>query len=264
MNSISQKADVHKKAILGKNIVVDPFTVIEENVKIGDNTKIGPCVYISGRTDIGKNNMIHHGASIGDWPQDTAYKGDKSFVCIGDNNSIREFVSIHRGTKPKSKTIIGSNNMFMVYSHVGHNCIVKDNIIIVNSSSLGGYVEVDNNVFFSAASEVHQFCKIGKYVMVAPLTKVGKDAPPYMLVIGADTAVVRSLNVVGLRRADISSSDREIIKQAYKILYHKGLSVTSAVEEIKKAPVLNDNAYIIELLDFIHNSSRGICGHYRK
>lgn len=264
MNRINQKADVHKKAILGKNVIVDPFAVIEENVKVGDNTKIGPYVHISGWTDIGKDNMIHHGASIGDWPQDTTYKGDKSYVCIGDNNSIREFVTIHRGTKAKSKTIIGSNNMFMVYSHVGHNCIVKDNIIMVNSSSLGGYVEVDNNVFISAVAEIHQFCKIGKYVMVAPLTKIGKDVPPYMLVIGADTSVVRSLNAVGLRRADISAEDREIIKQAYKILYHKGLSVSSAVDEINKNSVLNDNAYIIELLDFIHNSSRGICGHFRK
>ncbi len=264
MSNMSPKAEIHKKAVIGKNVNIGPFTVIEENIKIGDNTVIGPGVHLKGWTDIGKNNNIYQNASIGDWPQDTSYKGDKSYVYVGDGNFIREFVSIHRGTKKESKTVVGNNNMFMTYSHVGHNCIVKDNIIMVNSSSLGGYVEVDNNVFISAGSQVHQFCKIGKYSMVAPLTKVGKDVPPYMLVMGADTAVVRGLNVVALRRADISPDDREIIKQAYKLVYHTGLSIPSAVEKIEKDSVLNSNPYIKELLDFISNSERGICGHYKK
>ena len=264
MSNIGPKAEIHKKAVIGKNVTIGHFSVIEENVKIGDNTEIGPGVHITGWTDIGKNNKIHHGVSIGDWPQDISYKGDKSFVFIGDNNTIREFGTIHRGTKPESRTVIGNNNMFMVYLHVGHNCIVKDNIIIVNSSSLGGYVEVDDNVFISAVCQVHQFCRIGRYAMIGPITKIAKDVPPYMLVVGPEVGKVRGLNVVGLKRAGISAEDREKIKQAYRILYHGDLNTSDAVEKIENEPELQSNSYIIELVDFIKNSSRGICDHYKK
>ncbi|MBU1078826.1 MAG: acyl-ACP--UDP-N-acetylglucosamine O-acyltransferase [Spirochaetes bacterium] len=264
MSKISTKAEVHKNAVIGKNVEIGPFSVIDENVKIGDNTLIGPNAHISGWTDIGKNNEIHHGAAIGDYPQDLSFKKEKSFLTIGDNNIIREFATFHRGTKPDSRTIVGNNNMFMVYSHVGHNSIVKDSVIMVNSSSLGGYVEVDSNTFISACAQIHQFCKIGRYVMVAPLTKVSKDVPPFMLLTGADTAVVRGLNVVALRRAEISQDDREVIKKAYKLLYHSDLNTSEAVKRIRSEPDLSSHKYIKEMLDFIQKSERGICGHYKK
>ncbi len=263
MKYIAIKADVHKKAVIGKNVAIGHYSVIEENVKIGDNTIIGPNVHITGWTDIGKNNKIHHGVAIGDEPQDLGYNKERSFVIIGNNNIIRELVTIHRGTAPESKTVINNNNMFMVYSHIGHNSVVKNNVIMVNLTSLGGYVEVDDNVFISASVQIHQFCKIGKLVMVAPLTKIAKDVPPFMLVIGADTAVVRGLNVVGLRRANISPEDRETIKKAYKFMYHSNLNITDAVKKIKGSNI-NSNQYVKEILKFIDYSKRGICGHYKK
>jgi len=259
---ISNMASVDKNAVIGKNVTIGPFSVIEENVKIGDNTVIGPNVHITGWTDIGKNCEIHSGAVIGDKPQDVSYKGDKSFVIIGDNNIIRESATIHRGTQANSKTVIGNNNMFMAYSHVAHNCTVGDKVILVNSVSLGGYVEVDNNAFISAVSQVHQFCKIGKYVMVGPLTKVVKDIPPYLLVTGSEIAKVRGLNVVGLRRAGFSAEERELIKTAYKILYHSNLNTSQALEKMKDDKVLKESPTIKEFIEFIEKSDRGIAAHY--
>ncbi|MDD5065687.1 MAG: acyl-ACP--UDP-N-acetylglucosamine O-acyltransferase [bacterium] len=260
---ISSKVSVHKNAVIGKNVTIMPYTVIDENVKIGDNTVIGPNVYITGWTDIGENNKIHAGVVIGGEPQDVSYKNERSYVKIGENNVLREGVTIHRGTKAETSTFVGNNNLFMAYSHVAHNCVVKDNIIMVNLVALGGYVEVDEKAFLSYAVAVHQFCKVGKYVMVAPLSKIGKDVPPFMLVSGPETAVVRGLNVVGLRRAGISAPDREIIKKAYKLLYHSGLNTTQAVEAILAEQDLKDNPNVSELIRFIKSAKRGICSHHK-
>ncbi len=265
MKNISNQAVIHKNAVIGENVTISPFAIIEENVKIGDNTFIGPYVHISGWTDIGKSNKILTGAAIGGEPQDFHYKGDKSYVIIGDNNIIHEFVTIHRGTEKDTKTVIGNNNMFMAYSHAGHNVIVHNNVILVNSVSLGGYVEVFDKAFISAASQIHQFCKIGKLVMVAPLSKVAKDVPPFMLVQGAETAVVKSLNIVGLRRDEnISSDDFEKIKKFYTILYRSNLNTKQALEKIKLEKELVENIHIKEMIEFISNASRGICGHFKK
>jgi UDP-N-acetylglucosamine acyltransferase len=264
MSQISSKAEIHKNAIIGNNVSIGAFTVIGENVSIGDDTVIDSNAHISGWTDIGKKNRIHHGASIGDEPQDLSYKGEKSFVEIGDNNIFREFTSIHRGTEKGTKTIIQNDCLFMVYSHVGHNSVVKDKVIMVNSTSLGGFVTVEDSVFISAIASVHQFCKIGRYVMVAPNTKVGKDVPPFMMVSEPTTSVIRGMNIVGLRRAGINNEDRDKIKQAYKTLYHEGLSVKNAVQAMKDNPELNSNPFVLELIEFIENSERGICAHYRK
>ncbi|MBN1898849.1 MAG: acyl-ACP--UDP-N-acetylglucosamine O-acyltransferase [Spirochaetes bacterium] len=260
-DTISLKAHVHKKAVIGKGVTIDPFTVIEANVKIGDGTTIGPNVHITGYTDIGKNCQVHAGAVIGDFPQDYNFKNKKSFTRIGDNNIIRECVTIHRGTEEDSKTIVGNNNMFMAYSHVGHNCQVGDNIVMVNLVSLGGYVVVEKNVFISAVVQVHQFCRIGKFAMIAPLSKVGKDIPPFLLAEGSTVAKVRGLNVVGLRRGGFSSQDREMIKKAYKTVYHSNLNVTQAMDYIKNDHELMNNSFIKEFVEFILAAKRGIAGH---
>lgn len=264
MSKISSKAEVHKKAVIGKNVTIGPYSIIEENVKIGDNTVIGPFVHIKGWTDIGKRNEIHQSVSIGDKPQDLSYQNERSYVNIGDNNIFREFVTIHRGTKAESKTIIKNNNMFMVYSHVGHNAVVHNNVIMVNSSSLGGYVEVNDNCFISACAQIHQFCKIGRYAMIAPLTKPAKDVPPFIMVIGADPAKAKGLNVIALRRAEISADDREYIKEAYKTVYLSSLNVSDAKEAIRKNKKLYSNQYVKEFVDFIDQAERGICGYSRK
>lgn len=260
---ISSKAEVHKNAVIGENTTIGPFAVIDENVKIGDGTTVSAHCHITGWTDLGKNNMVHSGAVIGREPQDLGYKNEKSFVNIGDNNVFREGVTVHRGTQENSQTIIGSNNLFMVYSHIGHNCIVHDNIIMVNHSALGGYVEVFDRAFISHASAVHQFSRIGRYAMIAPLSKVGKDIPPFMLASGSRTACVHALNIVGLRRANISAQDRNMIKTAYKVLYHSGYNTTQAVEKLSGDRELNLLPFILEIIQFIQSAKRGIASHFR-
>jgi UDP-N-acetylglucosamine acyltransferase len=260
---ISPRAEVHKNAVIGENTTIMPFAVIDENVKIGDGTTIGAHCHITGWTDLGKNNIVHSGAIIGREPQDSGYKNEKSFVNIGDNNVFREGMTVHRGTQENSQTIIGSSNLFMVYSHVGHNCIVHDHIIMVNNSALAGYVEVFDRVFISHASAAHQFTRIGRYAMIAPLSKVGKDIPPFMLASGSRTASVHTLNVVGLRRADISVEDRKIIKAAYKVLYHSGWNTTQALEKLSEDKELNSHSLIQEMMQFIRAAKRGIAAHCR-
>ncbi len=262
--NIHQTTIVHKNSIVGQHVSIGPYSVIDENVKIGDNTIIGNNVHITGWTDIGKNNKIHSHVIMGDEPQDLSYTKERSYVIIGDNNIFREGVTVHRGTKPESRTIIGNNNMFMVYSHVGHNCELGNNIILVNFASLGGYVEVGDRVFISHAGAVHQFCRIGRMVMVAPLSKVGKDVPPFMMVSGYETAEVRGLNVVGMRRGEITSNDREIIKKAYKVLYHSKLNTKQALEKIGGDSELSSNVYVQELIEFVKKAKRGISAHYQK
>jgi UDP-N-acetylglucosamine acyltransferase len=260
---ISSKASVSKNAVIGKNVKIGDYTVIDDNVKIGDGTTIGPNVYITGWTDIGKNCQIHSGAVIGDIPQDYGFKNEKSFVIIGDNNIIREFVTIHRGTQPNSQTIIGNNNMFMAYSHIAHNCVVEDNVVLVNHVSLAGYVTVMKNAFVSAVTQIHQFCRIGKYVMIGAISKVTKDIPHYMLAQGADLAEIRGLNSVGLRRANFSIEQRELIKKAYVILYKSNLNVSQALQKIKEEKELIENDLIKDLITFIETSKRGIAPHFK-
>jgi len=261
---ISPKAEVSLDAVIGEDVVIGPFTVIEENVKIGDGTIIGPNVHIRSYTDIGKNCEIHSGAVIGDYPQDYNFKKDRSFTIIGDRNIIREFVTIHRGTEKDSKTIIGNDNMFMVSSHIGHNCVVGNNVVLVNHVSLGGYVTVMDRAFLSAVVQVHQFCRIGKYVMIGALSKVVMDIPHYMLAEGDEVATIRGLNIVGLRRAGFTPQQRELIKKAYKIIYHSGLNFSDALAKIKSDKELIENDIIKELVNFFENSKRGIARHYKK
>ncbi len=264
MSLISNNAFIHKNAVIGKNVKIAPNVVIDENVKIDDNCEIYPNVHITGWTDIGENNKILNGAVLGGEPQDFHYKGERSYVQIGNNNIIHEYVTIHRGTEPESKTIIGNNNMFMAYSHCGHNVIVHNNVIIVNNTALGGYVEVFDNAFISSMVPVHQFCKIGKLAMIGMSSSINKDVPPFMIVRGADGAKVYSMNVVGMRRYGISQDDRNKIKQAYMLLYREGLNIKQAIEAIVADEELNENKYIIELITFIRNSGRGICDHVKK
>lgn len=260
---ISRHAAVHKNAVLGKDVLIHHYAVIDENVEIGDGTVIGPHTHITGWTDIGKGNRIHAGVTIGDEPQDLSYGGTKTFVRIGEGNIFREGCTVHRGTKEGSATVIGNNNMFMTCSHVAHNCVVKDNVIMVNLTALGGYVEVDSRAFLSYGTAIHQFCRVGRCVMAAPFSKIGKDVPPFMLVSGSRTALVMGLNTVGLRRAGLSPEQRETVKKAYQILYHQGLNTGQALEKISRDNELLKSEHIRELLEFVKGSKRGISGPYR-
>jgi len=194
------------------------------------------------------------GAIIGHVPQDVAFKDTKTFTRIGDRNIIREYVTVHRGTKENSATEIGNDNFFMAYSHIAHNCRVGNRVTLVNNASLTGYCEVGDGAFLSGFVGLHQFSKIGTLAIISALTAVNKDIPPFMMA-GGRPAVVQGLNMVGMRRAGISPQVRSKIKEAYKLLYKSGLNTAQALKEIKqklKSPEIKI------LTDFIESSDRGI------
>jgi UDP-N-acetylglucosamine acyltransferase len=254
MSVIHETAVIDSKVRVGRDNTIGPYVVIQGNVEIGNNNKIDAASIITGNTTIGDNNHIHGHVYVGNLPQDLAHEGGDTFVKIGSNNVIREFTTVHRGTKEGSTTIIGDNNYLMVASHVAHNCILGNNIIMVNGASIGGYAEIYDHAFLSAFVIVHQFCKIGSYSICGILTKVTKDVPPFMMVDG-NPAMVRGLNLVGLKRKGFSQERREILKKAYKIVYRSGFSISHSIEELKN---LEDTDDIRMLISFISSSERGI------
>lgn len=254
---IHKTAIINSKAEIGEGNYIGPNVVIDENVKLGNNNWIGPGVIITGYTTIGDNNRIFGHAYIGAPPQDMAFKGGKTYVRIGDNNIIREFSTIHCGTAPDSTTIIGNNNFLMVGAHVAHNCKIGSNIVMVNCASLGGYVEVNDFAFLGGFVIVHQFTKIGSYTMCGILTKITKDIPPFMLVDG-NPAIVRGVNIVGLRRSGFDSERRLLLQRAYKILYREKNSIKTSLEKLHELSSHDKNGDIQMIIDFIKNSKRGI------
>jgi UDP-N-acetylglucosamine acyltransferase len=252
---IHETAVIDKKASIGVDCDIGPHAVIQGKVVLGDRNTVGPNAVILGNTAIGSGNTIAGHVHIGGLPQDLAFGGGETYVQIGDNNIIREFTTVHRGTKEGSSTIIGDNNYLMVASHVAHNCILGNNIIMVNSASLGGYVEVNDDAFLGGFVIVHQFCRIGVYSICGVLTKVTKDVPPFMMVEG-NPALVRGLNLVGLKRKGFDATRRERIKRAYKVIYRSGFSVSHSLEELEKFDPSNGDIAVI--IDFIKSSRRGI------
>jgi UDP-N-acetylglucosamine acyltransferase len=254
MSNIHPTAIVGKNVQFGKNNTVGPHVIIEDGVKIGDGNQFLAGAYICSGTEIGNDNQIHMNAVIGHAPQDLAFKNEPTFTKIGNQNTIREFVTIHRGTKAGTSTVIGDHNYLMAYCHVAHNCVIHNHVIMVNNASLTGYIEVEDRAFLSGMTGFHQFIRIGKLAMVSALSAANKDIPPYM-VCGGRPAVVLGINVVGLRRAGISAEIRAEIKQAYKFLYRSGLNVSQAIEEIKKTL---HSLEVKHLVNFIEASKRGI------
>ena len=252
--AIHRTAVIDKRAELGEGNEIGPFVVIEGKAIIGNKNRIEPGTIITGNTTIGDNNHIHGHVYIGNEPQDLEYGGDETFVEIGSNNVFREFTTVHRGTKAGTTTVIGDNNYLMTASHVAHNCRLGNNIIMVNGASLGGYVEIDDHAFLSAFVIIHQFCKIGSYTICGILTKITKDVPPYLMVDG-NPALVRGLNLVGLKRKGFNGEQRELIKRAFKIVYRSGYSISHSLEELQKLGGSDD---IKLFIDFINNSKRGI------
>jgi len=248
-------AVVEKGAVIEDDVTIEPFAYIGKNVHLHSGVYVGSSVRIDGYTEVGEGTKIFHGAAIGLPPQDVAYKGERSFVRIGKNNTIREFVTIHSATGEDQETVIGDNNYLMAYSHFAHNVRVGNNVIVVNAAQLAGFVEVGDHAFISGLVAIHQFSRVGAYAIVGGLTKVVKDIPPFFMAVGNPARIV-GLNIVGLRRKKFSSERVKIIKQAYKILYRSGLSLSNAVEKIRAELPLNDDIKL--LLEFIENSKRGI------
>lgn len=256
LHEIHETAIVHPNAKIGRNVVIGPYAVIGENVEIGDNCVIGPQVMIDGWTTIGSGNKFYHGASIGCEPQDLKFQGEKSFLIIGDNNMFRENCTVSRGTEGGGgETRIGNNNLFMAYSHVGHDCQIGNNIVLVNCSALAGHVVVEDRAIIGGLSGVVQFCKIGKMVMVGGQTKIVKDVPPYMLVDG-NPARVAGINVVGLRRNGMTPEMRDEIKRAYRIVYRSNLPINKAIETMEQE--LKGSPEIDHFIRFLLGAEKGI------
>jgi len=254
MNQISPLAFVHPEAQLGDNNIIGPFCYIDKDTVLGDNNVLQNSVTINVGARIGSNNEIFPGASISTKPQDLKFRGEETTCEVGDNNSIRENVTISRGTASKGKTIVGSNNLLMENMHVAHDCVLGSGLIIGNSTKFAGEVTVDDNAIVSAAVLCHQFCHIGGYVMIQGGCRFSLDIPPYVIA-GKEPTRYAGLNLVGLRRRGFSNELIQHIHEAYRLLYSKGV-LKEGIQEIKNN--LQITPEIQYIIDFVESSKRGI------
>ncbi|MBQ7851486.1 MAG: acyl-ACP--UDP-N-acetylglucosamine O-acyltransferase [Muribaculaceae bacterium] len=252
-------AYVHPAAKIAPNVVIDPFVTIDRNVEIGEGTRIGSNVTIMEGARIGKNCTIFPGAVISGVPQDLKFQGEDTVAIIGDNTTIRECVTINRGTASKGKTVVGSNCLIMAYSHVAHDSIVGDNVIISNASQIAGEVVIDDFAVIGGGSLIHQFCHIGPHVMIQGGALVNKDIPPYVKAAREPIAYA-GINSIGLRRRNFSSETIREIQEIYRYLYLSGLNNTDAIERIEaELPATKERD---EIILFVRNSKRGIIRGY--
>ena len=255
MNVISPLAFVHPEAIIGDNVTIDPFAYVDRNVEIGNGTHIMAHATILYGARIGNNCTLFPQATIAAIPQDLKFKGEDTVAVIGDRTVIRECATVNRGTASKGFTIIGEDCLIMAYSHVAHDCVLKNHVILGNAAQLAGEVEIDDYAIVSGGSLVHQFTRIGAHVMIQGGSKISKDIPPYVMV-GREPISYVGLNVVGLRRRGFTSERINSIQEIYRYLYQSGYNTTQATERIEnELPDSEDRNYI---LDFVRNSSRGI------
>ena len=255
---ISPLAHIHPGAKIGDNCTVQPFVYIEDNVVIGDNCHIMAHASVLSGTRMGNNNRVFHGAVVGGIPQDLKFVGEDTTLEIGDNNTIRENVTLNRGTASKGKTVIGSNNLFMENCHIGHDSVVGSGCIIGNSTKIAGEVVIDDFAILSACVLVHQFGNIGSYVMIQGGSRINKDIPPY-IIVGREPAKYSGLNIVGLRRRGFSNEAINSIRSAYRHIYESGTIVSKAVERIKEDG--NMTPEVESIINFIEKvSQRGIIG----
>jgi len=237
VNKISPLAYVSPKAQIGRNVTIDAFAYIDDNVILGDNCHVFPS------------------AVIGAVPQDLKYQGEETYTVIGDNCVLREFVTIHRGTASKGRTVVGSNNLIMAYCHVAHDCILHDNIIMSNATQLAGEVEVDDFAIIGGGSLVHQFTHIGAHCMIQGGSKVNKDIPPYAIAAREPIAFC-GINSVGLNRRGFTAEQIHTIQEVYRLIYNSGLNTTQALERITAE--IPDSIERNTILEFIRSSARGI------
>lgn len=267
---INQNNNIHKTAILedgciiGNNVTIGAFCIIGKNVKIGNNTTIASHTIIEGNTTIGENNKIFSHCSLGTIPQDLKFSKEdekKVELIIGNNNTIREHALFNTGTiGGGNKTIIGDNNLFMGYTHIAHDCIIKNNSIFANVATLAGHVEIEDNVVVGGLTPIHQFCKIGRFAMIAGGSVVTQDIPPFCLAQGNRTTL-RGLNLTGLRRNLENRDDINEIKKAYTNIFE---SDNSIIDSAKNLIDKINNKYVLELANFVINSKRGISFNRKK
>jgi UDP-N-acetylglucosamine acyltransferase len=258
--SIHPTAIIHPNAALSVGVSVGPYAVIDEHVCLGEGTRVGPHVVIEGWTTIGKGCDIGVGAFLGGPPQDVKYRGQRSFLRIGDHTCIREYVTIHRSAEADGATCIGSHAFLMAYAHVAHDCRLGDHVIMVNYAGLSGYVEVEDRAFISGHNAVHQFVRIGYLAMVSGASRVVKDIPPFMIAEGNPTRI-RGLNVVGMRRLGLGPQVRAELRRAYRLLYRSGLNTAQALERMRQEDLAGSE--VQRLITFVEGAKRGICGGVR-
>ena len=253
-------AYVHPAAKIAPSVVIDPFVTIDQNVEIGEGTRIGSNVTILEGARIGKNCTIFPGAVIGAIPQDLKFRGEETLAIIGDNTTLRECVTVNRGTAARGRTVVGINTLIMAYSHVAHDCIVGDIVIISNATQLAGEVIVDNFAVIGGGSLIHQFCHIGAHTMLQGGALVNKDIPPYVKA-AREPISYAGINSVGLRRRNFSSDTIREIQEIYRYLYLSGMNISDAVERIEAELPASDERD--EILQFVRNSKRGVIRGYQ-
>ena len=255
MNQISPLAFVHPEAKLGDNNIIGPFCYIDKNTVMGDNNVLQNSVTINYGARIGHGNEIFPGASISTKPQDLKFHGEDTICEVGDNNSIRENVTISRGTASKGTPKVGSNNLLMENMHIAHDCVIGNGCIIGNSTKFAGEVVVDDYAIVSATVLAHQFCHVGSYVMIQGGSRFSMDIPPY-IIAGKEPIRFAGLNIIGLRRRGFSNETIELIKEAYNIIYNGTGTRAEAIEQIKNT--LTVTPEIQYIIDFVSSSQRGI------
>ena len=252
---IHPTAIVDENAKIGESVTIGPYSVIGPEVVIGDGTTVESHVVIDGETIIGENNYIFSFVSIGKVPQDLKFKNEKTRVVIGNNNKIREFVTIHRGTDDKYETRVGNNCLIMAYVHIAHDCIIGDNCVLANAATFAGHVEVEDYAVVGGLTAVHQFTRVGRHSMIGGCSAVTQDVVPYMLSEGNKARAVY-INIVGLQRRGFSEEQIKILREVYKIVFKKKLKLEEALQILEKN--YKDNDDVIKLVEFIRKSKRGI------
>ncbi|MGC8594224.1 MAG: acyl-ACP--UDP-N-acetylglucosamine O-acyltransferase [Candidatus Kryptoniota bacterium] len=252
---IDPRAVVNPAARLGEDVSVGPFSIIESDVEVGDGTRIASAVYIANGARIGRNCIIHHGAVVSNAPQDLKYGNEPTVLQIGDNTVVREYCTLHRGTRETGATIVGSNCLLMAYVHIAHDCRVGHHCIFANAVTLAGHVHVGDWATIGGLVAIHQFTHVGSHVMIGGGYRVTKDVPPYVLA-GREPLKYEGLNIVGLRRRGFSPEQIENIEKAYHIVYRSGLTMKESIEELERS--FNATPEVSAIIDFLKISSRGI------
>ena len=251
---------LHPTALIGPDVDlspdvrVGPFAILDGAIRLGPGCVVGPHVHLLGAVAAGASNHFHTGCVIGDTPQHTAYAGEATVVEIGDGNTFRESVTVQRGMPTTGKTVIGNNNLFMVNSHVAHDCRVGNRTIFANNAVIAGHVEIHDGAFLSGNTAIHQFCRIGRLSMLGGASATTQDLPPFWIVQGINIA--RGINVIGMRRAGIAHAEIQAVRRVYKLICRSGLTISVAVARAEVA----DGHYpaVRELLEFIRGTKRGI------
>jgi UDP-N-acetylglucosamine acyltransferase len=261
MGSVNVNSQIHPTAIIhpfakiGEGVKIGPYSVIGEHVVLGDGCEVGSNVLLDGWTRIGRNNVFFHGASIGTVPQDLKYKGDESYVEIGDGNTFREFITVNSGTNEGESTIIGSGCLLMAYVHIAHNCIIGNNVILANAVNLAGHVTIDDYATVGGVTPVHQFVRIGKYAFVGGGSRIEQDIPPFIKVAGNPVRVY-GINSLGLERHGFSLESKMMLKKMFHLLNRSGLNVSQVIEQMKNGNFKDPEKTIF--VEFLENTERGI------